>query len=185
MNPARSFPSLVAYKQLDQLVVTMVCDPISAFAIACNILQVVEVGVKTLSAAAACRKSETGALLKDHSDLQNVSNTLRNLTESLDASVAEKQNSNEHSTQTLQLLLANEQCARLSKEMLGLLDTLRIKDKHAVFDSIRVSVRSVWHRDRIEALQRSVSQARDNLIVAFLVYFKYVSAGLLYYMGMT
>ena len=53
----------------------MVCDPVTAFAVACNVLQVIELGVKALSKAAAYRKSDGGAM-KEQQDLQDVSQSL-------------------------------------------------------------------------------------------------------------
>ena len=43
-----------------------------------------------------------------------------------------------------------------------------------MLDSIRVSIKTMWHKERMEAMEKAVAQARDNLIVAFLVYMKYV-----------
>jgi hypothetical protein len=44
-----------------------------------------------------------------------------------------------------------------------------------VFDSLRMSIKTLWHRDKMDAMEKSLSQARDNLNVAFLVYMKYVN----------
>ena len=43
----------------------------------------------------------------------------------------------------------------------------------------------MWHRDKMDAMERSVSQARDNLNVAFLVYMRYVNEKLVDDIGMT
>ena len=64
----------------------MVLDPLSAFSVACNVLQVVEFGLKALGRAVEYRKSENGSL-KEHKDLQDVLQSLSNLNTTLLASV--------------------------------------------------------------------------------------------------
>jgi hypothetical protein len=152
----------------------MVCDPVTAFAVACNVLQVIELGMKALSRAAAYRKSEGGAL-KEQQELQDVSQSLNSLNNTLLTSITEDQNSIQSSSEQLRLAEANGQCLRLSRELIDFLEDLKLRNRHSVLDSIRISMKTMWHKDRMDAMEKAVAQARDNLIVAFLVYMKYAS----------
>jgi hypothetical protein len=54
-----------------EVILTMVLDPLSAFSVTCNVLQVIEFSVKVLSKAADYRKAETG-VLTEQKDLRDV-----------------------------------------------------------------------------------------------------------------
>lgn len=151
----------------------MVLDPLSAFSLACSVLQVVEFGVKLLSTAANYRKAESGVLIEQQ-DLRDVLQSLNNLNTDLQTSLLQQATIRQHSVEESRLLEANNQCLRLSKNFIDFLDRLKLRDGHAVLDSLRVSVKTLWHKDKMDAMEKSLSQARDNLNVAFLVYIKYV-----------
>lgn len=157
----------------------MVLDPLSAFAVACNLLQVIEFGVKVLSKAADYRKAETG-VLTEQKDLRDVLQSLNNLNIDLQASLPKQTASGKHTVEEARLLEANDQCLRLSKEFIEFLDCLKLRERRAVLDSLRISIKTFWHRDKMDAMEKSLSQARDNLNVAFLVYMKYVQNSRVY-----
>ena len=152
----------------------MVLDPLSAFSVACNVLQVIELGVKVLSKAADYRKAETG-VLTEQKDLRDVLQTLNNLNTDLQASLPQQTTLKQHTVEESRLLEANNQCLRLSRELINFLDGLKLRDRHVVFDSLRISIKTLWHKDKMDAMEKSLSSARDNLHIAFLIYMKYVS----------
>jgi hypothetical protein len=162
----------------------MVLDPLSAFSVACNVLQIVELGAKILSTAANYRKAESG-VLAEQKDLRDILQSLNNLNGDLQASLLQQRTMKQHSVEEARLLEANDQCLRLSKNFLDFLDRLKLKDGHTVYDSLRMSVKTLWHRDTMDAMEKSISQARDNLNVAFLVYIKYVKSCRFYSSKMT
>ena len=143
-------------------------EPLSAFSLACNVIQIVETGCKLLSAAADYRQAGDGAL-KEHRDLREVSRTLNNLNISLKSSL-ETPGTDPLSAEEIRLLQANEECLRLSKDFINLLDRLKVKDRHATFESLRMSIKARWYKDRMDAMQKAMSEARDNLNIAFLIY---------------
>jgi hypothetical protein len=44
-----------------------------------------------------------------------------------------------------------------------------------MLECLRVSIKSLWYREKMDAMESALAQARDNLNVAFLVYMKYIS----------
>ena len=151
----------------------MVLVPLSAFSVACNVLQMIETGVKVLSKAADYRNSERGVLAEQR-DLRDVLYSLNTLSTHLSSSLPEVGAMRQHTSEEARLLEANRQCQRLSQEFIEFLDCSKLKDRYAVLDSLRVSVKPLWHKDKMEAMQKALSQARDNLNVAFLVYIKFI-----------
>ncbi|PYH47646.1 uncharacterized protein BP01DRAFT_354850 [Aspergillus saccharolyticus JOP 1030-1] len=146
-------------------------DPISAFSLACNILQIIELGQKTLSLALDYRKAGSGTL-REHEDLQGVLQCLMSMNVDLQASIP---NANQPSNLTpalARLRQANEECLRLSIEFVDLLNQLKLRTPHALLESIRASVKALWNRDRMEAMAKAVGRARENLNTALLFYLK-------------
>lgn len=146
-------------------------DPLSAFAVACNVLQVVEVGVKILSNADEYRKAQ-GGILSDQKELRDVSQTLNKLNSELQGTLSRKSSSPSHSVEVSRLMEANDQCLRVSQELIIFLDGLKLKEKHVMLDSLRVSIKAMWHKDKRDAMEKALISARDNLNIAILVYMK-------------
>lgn len=150
----------------------MVLDPVSAFSITCNVLQVIETGVKVLSKAADYRKAENG-VLAEQKDLREILQTLNHLNSDLGTSFPPEQtNSTKRTVEESRLLEANDRCLQLSKDLVNFLNRLKLREKNVVLDSLRVSIKTMWHKDKMDAMERSLSSARDNLNIAFLVYMK-------------
>ena len=152
----------------------MVLEPLSAFAVACNVLQVVDIGVKVLGKAARYRKAETG-VLPEQKDLLDVLQSLNKLNTDLEAPLPQETASKQRTVEEARLIEANDRCLQLSKEFLNFLDRLKLRDRHAVFDSLCISIKTLWHKDRMDSMDKSLSSARDNLNVALLLYMKYVN----------
>ena len=149
-------------------------DPLSAFALACNVLQLIETGVKVLSKTADYRSSETG-VLTEQKDLHDILQSLYNVNSDLQDSLSAPKNAQVRTLEEVRLSEANVQCLQLSRDFLGFLDSLKLKDKSAVLGSFRMSVKSLWHRDKMTAMEKALAQARDNLNVNLLVYMKYAA----------
>ncbi|KAL9095011.1 MAG: hypothetical protein Q9165_002613 [Trypethelium subeluteriae] len=147
----------------------MVLEPLSAFSVACNVLQIIELGSRVLNNAIDYRKAADGAL-SEHQDLRNLLQSLRNLNADLRASMPKLGEPSSLSTAETRLLEANAECLRLSNEFIDLLDRLKIKNRHAMLESIRMSIKTLWYKEKMEAVENMLSNARDNLNVAFLVY---------------
>jgi hypothetical protein len=152
----------------------MVLEPLSAFSVACNVLQIIELGSQVLSKAIDYRKAANGAL-SEHQDLRHVLQSLKNLNADLQASMPQLAGTKPLSTAETRLLEANTECLRLSNEFIDLLDRLKVKNRHAMLECLRMSIKSLWYREKMDAMESALSQARDNLNVAFLVYMKYTS----------
>ncbi|KAI9687500.1 MAG: hypothetical protein M1822_002110 [Bathelium mastoideum] len=147
----------------------MVLEPLSAFSLACNILQVVEYGSKVLKKAADYQKATDG-LLSEHQDLRNVLQSLQSFNADLQASMTKSGGWGSLNAAEARLVDANAECLRLSSDFIHLLDRLRLKNKKAMLESLRLSIKTLWYREKTEAMEKNVSRARDNLNIAFLIY---------------
>ena len=149
-------------------------EPLSSFTVACNVLQVIEAGAKILNKAVEYHRTQDG-LSKEHQDLKHVAQTLNNLNADLQATLPKAHKAGGVSSAEARLIEANNECLRLSTNFIHFLDGLRVRNPQAILDAFRASIKSLWHKDKVAAMEKAVSQARDNLNVAFLVYMKYVN----------
>ncbi|KAK7917774.1 hypothetical protein PG985_011382 [Apiospora marii] len=143
-------------------------DPISAFSLACNILQIVDTSAKILVKAAECYNdgatAETSQLSGNVRLLESLSSELK----AIDARA-----SNPFSTSELRLLEANERCLQVSDKLIHLLDGLKVNEK-SVWQALSRSIRTIRHRETIAGLRDGVSECRANLNLALLLVMQYV-----------
>lgn len=153
----------------------MVLDPLSAFSVACNVLQIVEIGARVLNTAAEYRSATDGAI-SEHAELRNISQSLLALNADLRTSLSASKASETKLQNKAEALLesANDRCLKISTEFVKLLDRLKIEGtRHAMLESLRLSVKSLWYKDKLDSMSKVLAQARDNLNIAFLMYMKY------------
>ncbi|KAK8092748.1 hypothetical protein PG999_014335 [Apiospora kogelbergensis] len=147
-------------------------DPISAFALACNILQIVDTSAKVLLKAAECytngATTETAQLSGNMDVLGSLGTDLQN--------IQTASATNHLSTAELRLREANERCLQLSGKLGRLLDGLKVNEK-SFWQAISRSVKTVRYRDKIAELREGVSDSRSNLNLALLLLMHEKSSG--------
>ncbi|ETI22265.1 hypothetical protein G647_06338 [Cladophialophora carrionii CBS 160.54] len=150
----------------------MVLEAIGAFALACNILQVVEYGAKVVAKAGSLHRpsrESTTAI----TDLDAITQQLNNLNNDLGSSAVPAPS--QACPLYARLAECNAESLRLSQNFIDFVQKLRPKTTASQGNpswaaSFRFAIRLRWHQEEVQALQNSVSHARSNLIVAFLFY---------------
>lgn len=147
-------------------------EPLGAFALACNLLQIVEYGAKILTKAIEYRNAADGTLVEQQ-NLYGILQSLKGLNSDIEASMPRPSHADNQSAAESRLIAANEDCLRLSEDFINFLDRLKVNNKRSMLESLRLSIKSVWYKERLENMKNALSQARDNLNIAFLVYMEY------------
>ena len=148
----------------------MVLEAIGAFALACNILQVVEYGAKIANNARRLHRSE-GGCMTELDDLQALTKQLKELNNDLSSVTLSP--STPTSAVQIRLIECNNESLRLSQKFIDFVASLQPKNslsKISWVQSFRAAIRSKWHQDEIETMQKAILQARSNLILAFLLH---------------
>lgn len=146
-------------------------EPLSAFSLACNILQIVEYGANVLSRAAEYRIAPNGAL-SEHNTLNDVMQSLKRLNGELVLllpSAAESPKATPHESR---LIAANEECMRIADGLITLLERLKV-NQSGTFEGIRMGIKSLWYEGKVKVMKSDLSEARDNLNLALLVFMQY------------
>ena len=55
-----------------------------------------------------------------------------------------------------------------------LLTRLRVNSSHTWFKTVGKALRSVWYKEKLEAIDKNLSRARENLNLSLLLYMEYV-----------
>lgn len=143
----------------------MVLDPLSAFSVACNVLQIVETSLRVLGKTAESYKGgapdEVSTIIGNLYAIEDLNNDLRSLT-------PDRLGKTPLSPTEVRLVEANEECLRLSGDFIRLLESLKVTKK-SVWHSIGSSVRTMWYQEKLASFEKSISESRANLTLAFLL----------------
>ncbi|KAF2994212.1 hypothetical protein E8E14_001000 [Neopestalotiopsis sp. 37M] len=142
-------------------------DPLSAFSLACNILQIVEYGANVLSRAAEYRDAPNGAL-NQHNTLHDVLQSLKGLNAELGATLPSSSIAQRTTVPNTRLVVANKECIRIADELIALLEKLKVK-KSSTLEALRMSIKSVWYESKVKALKHDLAEAKDNLSFALML----------------
>ena len=146
----------------------MVLEAIGAFALACNVLQVVGYGAKVAINARSIYRSEG----QDATDLEDLEGLAKQL-EELNLGLGQTTDAMSTPSKT-RLMVCNSESLRLSRKFITLVQSLRPNipksaSKASWIRSFRSAIKSKWHQEELEAIQRALSQAQSNLILAVLL----------------
>jgi hypothetical protein len=149
-------------------------DPLSAFSLACNVLQFIEFGTKILTKASEYHSAPDGAL-EEQRNLRGVMQSLNGLNVDLASSLSTSSEI-EIPPAKQKLIAANEQCLHLSNKFIRLLNSLKVNDGRSKLESLRMAIKSVWYKEKVQAMNKELTEARDNLNIALLVWIQCVAS---------
>jgi hypothetical protein len=142
-------------------------EPVSAFAFAVNIIQLVDFGARVLGAANELYHSGSGNSA-EHVELHDVAGSLSRLCDALP---------------TAQLSPADNEIARISvstkavaTELIAAIERLRVAHgPHKKWRSVRQALLTRWNQDKIESLRKRLTNLRAELSTQILGHIKYGS----------
>ncbi|ETS85085.1 hypothetical protein PFICI_03110 [Pestalotiopsis fici W106-1] len=146
-------------------------EPLSAFSLACNILQIVEYGANVLSRAAQYRAASNGAL-NEHNTLYDVLQSLKGLNAELGLSLPPSGSVQKATVPELRLATANKECMRIADELIALLEHLKVK-KSSTVEGIRMGIKSIWYEGKVKTLKHDLAEAKDNLSFALMLFMQH------------
>lgn len=145
-------------------------DPLSAFSLACNILQAVEVGVTLLK---KVKEYHANGSLAEQEELASNLRTLIELNTELEHGQYPPPQPSGTTSVEARLIAANNECLRVSRDFAEFLAEFR-GGGLSVWRSVLKSLRSLASREKLATFQSSVAESRSNLNLAFLMLIQYV-----------
>lgn len=146
-------------------------DPLSAFSLACNILQIVETGTKLLKKA---KDYHAEGDIAEQEELAKSLGTLIELNNELELGQSRPRQPQNGATSAAEamLIMANNECLRVSRDFAEFLAEFRAGGL-SVWRSVLKSLKSLASREKLAAFQSSVAESRSNLNLAFLILIQY------------
>ena len=134
-------------------------DPLSALSLASNIVQLVDVGTRVVSASFELYSSDgisiNGELECVMSDLVNICSALEQPHDHIKGPKS--------STSELQLIPLSKSCKTLGEELLTVLNSLKVQSPHRKWQSFRQALKAVWKGKEIHRYRERITDLRSEI----------------------
>ena len=143
-------------------------DPLSAISLAANIAQFLDYATKLVSKGHALYKSSEGALA-ENLDLEAIANSLTDVNSRVVQSYCRIPGT-ASSTATTSVLDQQslksiaESCDKVAKQLLDILQRLKVQGSHRKWKSVRQAFKSVWNKAHIDDLRKRMEGYREQMI---------------------
>ncbi|KAI9680269.1 MAG: hypothetical protein M1822_007268 [Bathelium mastoideum] len=144
-------------------------DPLAAFGVAVNVIQLIDFSTKLVSGARQIHHSFHGEL-EEHTELKLVTDDLSKLARRLDVSIESQKagdtlrpHENHKDILDQQKRIAIE-CQRLATQLLTTLNKLKGGSGSKTWNSIRQALLTAWRKDEIEALEKRLDRLRQEMV---------------------
>ncbi|CAD6575193.1 MAG: hypothetical protein ASARMPRED_007126 [Alectoria sarmentosa] len=143
-------------------------DPLSAFGLACGVIQVLDFSRKVV---VKCRELYKHGASSENEEIESMAKCLTGL--STDLVLANSVRNSGRTTQLYhddqELLKLAQQCSRTATELVAKLQKLSIQDRFRKRDAVRKAVNGVWKKSTIEGIERRLEQYRRTLDTRILI----------------
>ena len=140
-------------------------EAVAAVSLAGNILQFIDFITSVVSKSVEIYSSASGTL-REHNDQESITNDIKSL-----SSIIRDGESAGPSDPMLQRLCT--QCIEVAEELQAALDDHKIKGNHKKTESIRKSLKALWGKEKLLALEERVSSFRQELTLHVAVDLRY------------
>ena len=134
-------------------------DPLSALSLASNIVQLVDVGTRVVSATFELYSPDgitmNGELERVTSDLVKICSALERPQDQI--------NGPQSSDSELQLIPLSKSCKALGEELLTVLNSLKVQSPHKKWQSFRQALKAVWKEKEIERYKKCIADLRSEI----------------------
>ena len=143
-------------------------DPLTAFSLACGVIQVVDFSMKVL---AKCKEIHDHGALLEHQEVEDITKHLNNLR--IDTSVPQSSESTQISDdRELRELLKT--CSATAEQLVAKLQTLKVDGPHKKRQAIVKTVKAFREKKEIQDLEKRLNNYRTVLDTKILINLRFV-----------
>ena len=147
-------------------------DPLTAFSLACGVIQVVDFSTKILG---KCKEIyETGSL-SQHRDVEDVTKHLTGLQGELRQSFLSQHATESETSSDRNLLELAGNCSATADQLISKLDSLKIQGPNSKRKAIKMAMRSFWESKDIESIRDRLQSDREMLDTYVLINLRFVT----------
>ena len=148
-------------------------DPLTAFSLACGVIQVVDFSTKVV---VKCREIYKDGASSENKEIESLAKHLKDVYMELDSANAVVKPGPmfqlHRDDQDLQKLA--QQCSETAKELITQLQKLKIQGQPRKRDVLRRTVKVVWKKSAIEDIERRLEHYRRTLDTRILINLRFV-----------
>lgn len=148
-------------------------DPLTAFVLACGVIQVVDFSTKVV---VKCREIYKDGASSENKEIESLAKHLIDVYMELDAANAVVKPGPtlqlHRDDQDLQNLA--QQCSETAKELIAQLQKLKVQGQPRKRDVLRKTVKVVWKKSAIEDIERRLEHYRRTLDTRILINLRFV-----------
>jgi hypothetical protein len=141
-------------------------DPLSAFSLAVNIIQIVDFSSKLVMATAERE-------LVEHSELKSITEHLPKQLNELDIVLKAKEPQKNLLEYEKNLMQLGQECNGVAAELLAALEKVRVQGTYKRWNSCRQALLTIWHRDNIDTLEKRLKRFREQMVINTLSTLRY------------
>jgi hypothetical protein len=150
-------------------------DPVSGFALAVNVIALVDFVAKLIANSNEVYSSVDGGTA-EISELRAVTDELIQLNNDVGKTIrARREELSELTESELRQERLGLRCQKVAAELIGVLDKLKVEGSHARWNSIRHAILTLWNKDKIENLEQRLDRCRQELVATTLSSLRYLS----------
>jgi hypothetical protein len=153
-------------------------DPINALSLAANVFQFIDLGVKVVSKGKQIYRSQAGLTL-NFLDLQIIAEDVSIVAGYIDRSLQVVSQVGGLSAEDQALESLSRECLAAARELKGTLDTFKLEPATTArkWKSVRQALKSVWHKEKVDAMAERLRGFREQLDSGILVSLRYLPCG--------
>ena len=141
-------------------------DPLTAFSLACGVIQVIDFSTKTLM---ECREIYREGTLSDHRNLEDLIKHLIDIREKLDLPDATRRTESPIAADDQSLIELSRQCSATAGQLVEKLHSLGIQGPRKSRKAILKILKSLWEKGEIEDIQKRLDRYQTALDTQILV----------------
>jgi hypothetical protein len=147
-------------------------EALCTFSVAVNVIQLVDFSSKLISSGRELYKSAEGQLI-EHSELQNITQSLSRLAKNVNDSLQSLDKDRELTEHEREQARLGYDCTHVASELLEALKSLKAAGKQGRWRSFQQALLTVWHKDKIDMLEKRLNRFRQELIADILGTLRY------------
>ena len=148
-------------------------DPLTAFSLACGVIQVVDFSTKIV---VKCRQIYKDGASSEYNEIESMTRSLTDLTTDLrlPSTIQSPGSAPQLYHDDQELLKLAQQCSETATELINELKKLSIQGRHRKRDAFRKAVKGAWKHSAIEAIQKRLEHYRRTLDTRILINLRFV-----------
>ena len=149
-------------------------DPLTAFSLACGVMQVVDFSTKTLL---KCKELYQEGSLAHYQELEDLTKHLVDLREKLELTTVKQNPGILGAAEDRSLLEVAGQCSNTAEHLIKEVRSLKIEGLHKKRQAVLKTAKFLWKKGELQDLQKRLDSHRNVLDTQVLINLRYVCSG--------